>query len=214
MCRKISAHYIFPANRPPLKRGIVVIDPNGTITDIIDTNGQLQESERLEFLDGIITPGFINALIPAENFFLKSFHLLNLELNEQITAVYHEFQSGSSENVSVVLSPFTSQYFVKHFSNSNRIHVVNPLISLGTTQQGPDLQQILFEEMKILQNKLMDISLQELIALGTINGAIALGCEQVFGSIEVGKSPGLNLITNINFNKMQLSSQSDIKVIR
>jgi cytosine/adenosine deaminase-related metal-dependent hydrolase len=214
MCRKISAHYIFPANRPPLKRGIVVIDPNGTITDIIDTNGQLQESERLEFLDGIITPGFINALTPAEIFFLKTFHLPTLELNEQITAVCNEFKTGVSENVSVVLSPSTSQYFVKHFSDTNRKHVVNPLISLGTTLQGSDLQRFLFEEMNTLQNKLTDISLQELIAVGTINGAIALGCDQVFGSIEVGKSPGLNLITNINFNKMQLSSQSDIKVIR
>ena len=61
MLRKISAHYIFPGQGKPLKRGIVIFDQLGTIVDLIDTGGNLNEIEKLEFYDGIITPGFINA---------------------------------------------------------------------------------------------------------------------------------------------------------
>ena len=93
MCRKLSAHYIFTANRPPLKKGIVVMDENGTITEIIDTNGQLQDSERLEFMDGIITPGFINALNPAEIPFLKTYHLEPFGLKELLAKVCSDFET-------------------------------------------------------------------------------------------------------------------------
>src|ERR1035437_2522345 len=60
MIRKISAHYIFPGNSLPLKRGIVSINEEGEIIDLTDTGGNLPEVSNLEFYDGIITPGFIN----------------------------------------------------------------------------------------------------------------------------------------------------------
>ncbi len=34
--RKISANYIFPVTSKPLKNGIIIIDDNGTIKNIID----------------------------------------------------------------------------------------------------------------------------------------------------------------------------------
>ncbi|MBI5219654.1 MAG: amidohydrolase family protein [Bacteroidia bacterium] len=59
--RKISANYIFPINREPLHNGILIIDDNGFITDIEDTGGKLKDSEKLEFYNGILVPGFVNA---------------------------------------------------------------------------------------------------------------------------------------------------------
>lgn len=61
MMRKLSAHYIFPGCQPPLKYGILVLDDNGTVTDLVDTGGKLKEESSLEFYPGIITPGFVNA---------------------------------------------------------------------------------------------------------------------------------------------------------
>jgi len=58
--RTISAHYIFDGKGNFLKNGIVKIDNDGNIIDVIDTKGKLQESEGIEFYNGIITPGFIN----------------------------------------------------------------------------------------------------------------------------------------------------------
>ena len=59
--RKLSAHYVFPVEGPPLEKGIVHIDDDGTILELIDTGGKLREEASLEFYNGIIVPGFVNA---------------------------------------------------------------------------------------------------------------------------------------------------------
>ncbi|MGM0619702.1 MAG: amidohydrolase family protein [Bacteroidota bacterium] len=59
--RKISATYIFPGNRPPLKNGILVCNDKGKIVELIDTGGQLKEEAGLEQYSGILVPGFVNS---------------------------------------------------------------------------------------------------------------------------------------------------------
>jgi len=58
--RKISATYIFPGNKPPLKNGILVCNDDGKILDLINTGGQLKEEAGLEQYSGILVPGFVN----------------------------------------------------------------------------------------------------------------------------------------------------------
>ncbi len=70
--RKISAHYVFPVTSRPLKNGILILDNNGEIIDIIDTYGQLREEASLEFYNGILVPGFINAHCHLELSHLKN----------------------------------------------------------------------------------------------------------------------------------------------
>ena len=55
-----SAQYIFTNNGPPLKRGIITTDDDGTIISVEDTGGILPERHSLEFYNGIIVPGFVN----------------------------------------------------------------------------------------------------------------------------------------------------------
>jgi hypothetical protein len=132
MPRKLSAHYVFPGGSPPLKRGIVVADDSGNILDVIDTNGNLLESQALEFYDGIITPGFLNTDI---------------------------------------------------------------------------------DKLKFIQQQNPHLHLEELIDRSTLYMAKAMHLEGTMGTIEKGKKPGLNLITGIDFVKMQLTSQSEVKVL-
>ncbi|MFV0345921.1 MAG: amidohydrolase family protein [Bacteroidales bacterium] len=59
--KRFSAHYIFIGDgSAPLKNGIVEIDDNGVITDIIEGRDGV-EVAHTQFLNGIITPGFVNA---------------------------------------------------------------------------------------------------------------------------------------------------------
>lgn len=58
--RKISATYIFPGNKSPLKNGILICDDDGKILELIDTGGQLSEQAGLEYYSGILIPGFVN----------------------------------------------------------------------------------------------------------------------------------------------------------
>lgn len=70
--RRLSANYIFPITSKPLKNGILEIDDNGKIINIIDTNGKLAESQNLEFYNGILVPGFINTHCHLELSYLKN----------------------------------------------------------------------------------------------------------------------------------------------
>ncbi len=58
--RKLSADYIFSCSSSPLQRGILLLDNDNTIIDIIDTGGKLEEIANLEFYNGILIPGFVN----------------------------------------------------------------------------------------------------------------------------------------------------------
>ena len=56
--RYITADYIFPISSPPIKKGTVVIDDDGMIIEVVQSEVQNPKSE---IYTGIICPGFINA---------------------------------------------------------------------------------------------------------------------------------------------------------
>ena len=64
--RKLSADYIFTSVDQPLKRGILVLEDDGTVLDVIDTHGDLKEMANLEFYNGILVPGFVNCHVHLE----------------------------------------------------------------------------------------------------------------------------------------------------
>jgi aminodeoxyfutalosine deaminase len=71
--RKIAANYIFPVSSPPIKNGIIVLSDDNEILDILDnSNGQFKEIANLEFFNGVLIPGFINAHCHLELSHLKS----------------------------------------------------------------------------------------------------------------------------------------------
>ncbi len=58
--RRISAHLILDGRGNCYPKGILTLDADGTILDIQDTKGNLQESAEVEFFSGVIVPGFVN----------------------------------------------------------------------------------------------------------------------------------------------------------
>ncbi|MEM1120457.1 MAG: amidohydrolase family protein [Bacteroidota bacterium] len=56
--RKITADFIFPIHRPPIKEGVIVVNDEGTIVEVGTRHNY--DEEELESHKGIITPGFIN----------------------------------------------------------------------------------------------------------------------------------------------------------
>ena len=84
-------------------------------------------------------------------------------------------------------------------------------IVIGTDSLASNKKLSILEELKILQNHFPAITLEELIKWATINGAIALGEKDTFGAIELGKTPGLILISNIDMEKMKLKHDSFVK---
>ncbi|HAM98869.1 MAG TPA: hypothetical protein DCQ26_09705 [Marinilabiliales bacterium] len=59
--RKIAANSIFPVSGAPIKNGHVVLSDSGEILDVVGGGDTLHEIAGLEFYNGILVPGFVNA---------------------------------------------------------------------------------------------------------------------------------------------------------
>ena len=87
-------------------------------------------------------------------------------------------------------------------------HSSNP-ITIGTDSLASNNQLCILSEMKLLQQNIKEVSFEDILKWGTINGAKFLGLENDFGVIKKGKKPGLNLITQLKNDK--LTGQSTVK---
>ncbi len=83
-------------------------------------------------------------------------------------------------------------------------------ITLGTDSLASNTKLCILNEMRILQGKFPSLSIDRLIGWATINGARYLGIDDEKGTIEEGKTPGLNLITGLD----DLKITSDTKIRR
>jgi len=392
--RRISANYIFPVTNSPLKNGIIEVDDSGSILNIIDTQGHLTESRNLEFYNGVIVPGFINAHCHLELSELKGKfnqgltipgfinliigyknnidsekvisaarlhdglmkqngivavadivnNPLTIEIKKKSKIYYHNFieliglgsnaneifnknillynefinsglkasivphapysvsenlfellvqfatennsilsvhnQESESENemfrtkkgklidlftsiginlsdwkpsgknsmdflmkkfpkennilfvhnlystkneIASVASEFNNSYFVlcplsNFFIESRYPDVENFLpfsekITIGTDSLASNNSLSILEEMKVLAKLGSTLAFETILKWGTINGARALKLEEKLGSIEIGKIPGLNLITDFDFTNMQIADKSNVSVL-
>ena len=59
MMQKVSAHYVFPVCRPPVRHGIVVTDEKGVILEVPDPGEEIREIARTVFFNGVLVPGFV-----------------------------------------------------------------------------------------------------------------------------------------------------------
>jgi aminodeoxyfutalosine deaminase len=75
-------------------------------------------------------------------------------------------------------------------------------ITLGTDSLASNNKLCILSEMRTIQQKFHAISTQMLIQWGTLNGAKYLGIDDEKGTLEPGKTPGLNLITGLDGNKI------------
>ena len=75
-------------------------------------------------------------------------------------------------------------------------------ITLGTDSLASNNKLCILSEMRTIQEKFPAITTQMLLEWGTINGAKYLGIDDDKGTIEVGKTPGLNLITGLDGGKI------------
>ena len=85
-------------------------------------------------------------------------------------------------------------------------------VCLGTDSLASNTSLSIFEEMKTIQQHAPEIPLEMLVRWATLNGASALGNDN-YGSFEKGKTSGVNLITGIDFDRMQLTDQSAVKAL-
>jgi cytosine/adenosine deaminase-related metal-dependent hydrolase len=58
--KRFSAQFIYTNSGPPIKRGLISVDNDGTILSVENYDCALKENQSVEFYNGIIIPGFVN----------------------------------------------------------------------------------------------------------------------------------------------------------
>jgi len=71
-------------------------------------------------------------------------------------------------------------------------------LTLGTDSLASNNKLCILSEMRLLQAKFPSISTEKLLQWATINGSKFLGIDDEKGTLEAGKTPGLNLITGLD----------------
>lgn len=97
--RRISAQYILTMTGLPLRRGVVTVADDGTVTAVEDTGGNLTESRGTEFYNGIIIPGLINSHTHLELSHMRGLIPAGGGLNEFVEAVRTRREASQDEVV-------------------------------------------------------------------------------------------------------------------
>jgi aminodeoxyfutalosine deaminase len=97
-------------------------------------------------------------------------------------------------NLAVAYCPQTHAFFGHENHPWRELTARGGVVAIGTDGRcsNPDLS--IWHELQFLRAKFPDSSAAELLRLGTINGARALGLESRLGTMEPAKSPGLAVI--------------------
>ena len=85
----------------------------------------------------------------------------------------------------------------------------NARLTIGTDSLTSNWQLSVLEEMKTIARFQSYVPFETLLRWATLNGAEALGFEKDLGSIEVGKTPGLNLL-NLNA-ALKIDANTNVK---
>lgn len=84
-------------------------------------------------------------------------------------------------------------------------------ICIGTDSLASNHKLSILEELITIQAHFPDLSFAEMMIWATRNGAEALSISDWAGTIEVGKKPGINLITGMDLPNLRLRGNSQVK---
>lgn len=109
-----------------------------------------------------------------------------------------------------VLCPASNLFIEKTLPNIPMMIDEGLMIALGTDSLASSPTLSMLHQIRIIQDNFPQVPFPEILAWATKNGAEALGHEDVLGTIELGKSPGLNLITPFDFARCKFKPNSRV----
>jgi cytosine/adenosine deaminase-related metal-dependent hydrolase len=104
------------------------------------------------------------------------------------------------------LCPNANLYIEDRLPDIALLKAAGVKLTLGTDSLASNHQLSILAEMYSLQER-ADVSFDELLGWGTLNGAAFLGIDTIYGSFEKGKKPGLNLITETEDRRLTSGSK-------
>ena len=186
----------------------------------------LESKEERMFLANSISflPSFLNKgdILPSENpienlysCFPKENNLLLIH-NTVATAndILELKNHRSLDNTFFVLCPNSNLYIEDALPPLPLFLSEKVNICIGTDSLASNHKLSVLEEMITFQTWFPEIKLQQLIEWACINGAKALGLSSEMGSFEKGKTPGINLLTCLDLQRLKLTASSKVTVLQ
>lgn len=122
--KKISANYIFPGNTPPIKNGVIVLDDNGVIIDVLNPESETINWGEVEKHEGVICPGFVNTHCHLELSYLKG------EMTEQ-TKLH-----GFVKEIIAIRNDFSEEFRNKSMQLAEQEMMNNGIVAVGDISNG------------------------------------------------------------------------------
>lgn len=112
-----------------------------------------------------------------------------------------------------VFCPKSNLYISNTLPNIELFKNENDKICIGTDSLASNNSLSIIDELKVLQQNFPQISISNLLQWATLNGAKALQIQNEFGSFEIGKKPGINLIYDLNLPELKFTKNTKVKKI-
>ena len=120
------------------------------------------------------------------------------------------FVERQGRNVTWCFCPGANLYIEETLPKVQHFIQYGYAITLGTDSLASNDRLCILTELKTIHQHFPELALTDTIQWATINGARFLGVDDRFGSLETGKTPGLNLLTHTR----GLALTSDTEVVR
>lgn len=122
--------------------------------------------------------------------------------SEDISAVIH-----SKKDINWCFCPNANLYIEQRLPDIDLFLNSGFNITIGTDSLASNDKLCILSELKTIKEHFSKLPSSQIIRWATLNGAEFLGIENKFGSIEKGKTPGLNLISHVKGTEITHLSQ-------
>lgn len=182
---------------------------------------ELFQSKTGAFMDfykgfGIPMDNFVPTQTPSINYALKHMNPRSRTLfvhNTLTTKADIEAANAWSDKVYWATCPNANLYIENRLPNYQNFLDTNAKMTIGTDSLTSNWQLCILDELKTISKYQSYVPFETLLRWATLNGAEALGMDTEIGSIEVGKTPGLNLlnITDMPLAEMQITKKVKVE---
>ena len=175
----------------------------GINTDLMRQTGLNSLRSTLPFLT------FASKLLLVHNTFTsrEDIKWAQKQLRNKESRIKNHGQKSKIQNLFWCTCPNANMYIENKLPNYNYFIEENVRVTIGTDSLASNWSLSVLDELKMIVKQYPEIPLQTLLLWATKNGADFLGFTQL-GSIEKGKSPGLNLLKNID--ELKITSKTEV----
>lgn len=104
------------------------------------------------------------------------------------------FAKSISDRLYWCLCPNANLYIENAFPNPGLLEKGGNRLCLGTDSLASNHTLSVADEIQVIRQHFPQAGMESLLTWATYNGALALGLEQRFGTLEKGRAPGINLL--------------------